>query len=129
MVDLYEQIKTKFTVDEYRHYLFTPRDLTNWVRNLLRYDLENDELLDCLMYEAERVFRDRLVDVESMGKFNTILAGILRSNWRHQGSLDNVYFSAFIAGSGSGSGSGGSGGKKKRVEESKGGDLGDEKSR
>lgn len=117
MVDLYEQVKNKFTVDEHRHYLFTPRDLTGWVKNLLRYDLHGDELLDCFMYEAERVFRDRLVDVDNVNKFNSILAGIVRNNWRHNGNLDNVYFSAFakvdLAAS------------SRKKEESKGGD-GDE---
>ena len=39
MVHVYEQLKTRFTVDDYSHYLFTPRDLTHWVLGLLRYDL------------------------------------------------------------------------------------------
>ncbi len=41
MMDLYEQVRDKFSVDEHRHYLFTPRDLTAWVRGLLRYDIGN----------------------------------------------------------------------------------------
>ena len=39
MVQVYEQLKARFTVDDYSHYLFTPRDLTHWVLGLLRYDL------------------------------------------------------------------------------------------
>jgi dynein heavy chain 2 len=96
MVDLYQQVKTKFTVDEFRHYLFTPRDLTSWVKGLLRYDLEGDELLDCLVYEGERQFRDRLVDGDAINKFNGILAGIMRSNWRHNANLDGIYFSSLM---------------------------------
>ena len=94
-------MKNKFTVDDYRHYLFTPRDLTQWVKNLLRYDLENDELLDCLVYEAERQFRDRLVDGDAIQKFNSILSGIVRSNWRHSANLDGVYFTALMNDAGS----------------------------
>ena len=30
LVDLFEQIVARFSVDEYRHYIFTPRDLTQW---------------------------------------------------------------------------------------------------
>ena len=114
MVDTYQQVKTKYTVDEHRHYLFTPRDLTSWVKGLLRYDLEGDELMDCLIYEGERQFRDRLVDSDAGNKFNSILAGIVRSNWRHNANIDNFYFSAFLQNS------------KSSKEETKGGDAGDE---
>jgi len=37
MIQLYDQIRSKFTVDQYSHYQFTPRDLTAWVLSLLRY--------------------------------------------------------------------------------------------
>ncbi|XP_037534395.1 cytoplasmic dynein 2 heavy chain 1-like [Nematolebias whitei] len=43
-VQLYEQIKTKFTVDDHSHYLFTPCILTEWVLSLLRYDLTSAAL-------------------------------------------------------------------------------------
>lgn len=36
MVQMYEQLKEAFSVDDYGHYLFTPRDLTQWVLSLLR---------------------------------------------------------------------------------------------
>ena len=36
MVDVWEATRKKFSVDEQRHYLFTPRDLTTWLRGLLR---------------------------------------------------------------------------------------------
>uniref|UniRef100_A0A8C4HFM7 Cytoplasmic dynein 2 heavy chain 1 n=1 Tax=Dicentrarchus labrax TaxID=13489 RepID=A0A8C4HFM7_DICLA len=39
LVQLYEQVKAKFTVDDHSHYLFTPCVLTEWVLSLLRYDL------------------------------------------------------------------------------------------
>ena len=40
LVEVYEKGKATFVVDDARHYLFTPRDLSAWVSNLLRYDLE-----------------------------------------------------------------------------------------
>ena len=119
MVDLYQQVKNKFTVDDHRHYLFTPRDLTQWVKNLLRYDLEGDELLDCLVYEAERQFCDRLVDQDSVNKFNSILAGIVRSNWRHSANLDGFYYTSLMNESGSG------GSAPAAKEDSKGGEAGE----
>jgi len=36
MVQTYEQLKEAFSVDDHSHYLFTPRDLTQWVSSLLR---------------------------------------------------------------------------------------------
>ncbi|KAK6296185.1 hypothetical protein J4Q44_G00338980 [Coregonus suidteri] len=39
LVQVYEQVKAKFTVDDHSHYLFTPCVLTQWVLSLLRYDL------------------------------------------------------------------------------------------
>ena len=37
MVTFYEQLRATFSVDEYSHYTFTPRNLTMWVVGLLRY--------------------------------------------------------------------------------------------
>lgn len=69
------QTRAKFTVDDYSHYLFTPRDLTNWVLGLLRYDvgLEDtsaNQLLEVCAYEARRLFRDRLVGKKGLDKFD-----------------------------------------------------------
>ena len=75
MVELYEGVKAKFSIDENRHYLFTPRELTQWVQALLRYDLKTEELLDVVSYEASRLFRDRMVDGESEKRFDSILHG------------------------------------------------------
>jgi dynein heavy chain 2 len=52
MISLYTKIKEKFTVDDQRHYMFNPRDLTQWVFGLLRYDLKSQELLECWAYEV-----------------------------------------------------------------------------
>lgn len=39
MLETYSQVRQKFSVDEHRHYLFTPRDVTNWIFGLMRYDI------------------------------------------------------------------------------------------
>ncbi|EDO28384.1 predicted protein, partial [Nematostella vectensis] len=77
MVSVYDQIRAKFTVDDYSHYLFTPRDLTNWVLSLLRYDLDPGSsdssanlLLEVWAYEARRLFRDRLVGKQGLDRFD-----------------------------------------------------------
>ena len=65
MVDVHTNTRSKFTVDDHDHYLFNPRDLTIWVLQLLRYDIVSvDTFLDAWAYEANRIFRDRLVGAE-----------------------------------------------------------------
>lgn len=44
-------------MDEHRHYLLTPRDLTAWVRGLLRYELNSEQVLDCVAYEVRKLVR------------------------------------------------------------------------
>ncbi|KAL3666923.1 hypothetical protein V7S43_007870 [Phytophthora oleae] len=94
MVEVYDTVKTKFSVDEQRHYLFTPRDLTKWVFALVRYDLEHEDVLDALAHEARRLFRDRLVDNEAKSKFDGILNSVWKQQWRHAIKLQDVYFSS-----------------------------------
>ncbi|OWF37256.1 Cytoplasmic dynein 2 heavy chain 1 [Mizuhopecten yessoensis] len=88
MVQLYEQLRARFTVDDYSHYLFTPRDLTKWCLNFLRYDLaagakegSSDHVLHIWAYEARRLFRDRIVGTEGLNKFDSILMSTIRADW------------------------------------------------
>jgi hypothetical protein len=37
-IDCYTQIKTNFTVDEHRHYNFTPKSLFSIFKSLVLYD-------------------------------------------------------------------------------------------
>ena len=113
MVDLYDQTKAKFSVDDHRHYLFTPRDLQAWVLGLLQYDVANEELLDIVTYEAQRLFRDRMVDADSEGRFDGILNGLLRSQWRHTANIQDTFFATL--GNSSAGGGGGGGGESKMV--------------
>ena len=83
IVEIYQKVREKFTVDDRRHYLFTLRDVTHVVKNLSRYDLASENLLDALAHEANRVFRDRLVGTEACNRFDQILGGILRNAFRH----------------------------------------------
>ncbi|XP_023565248.1 cytoplasmic dynein 2 heavy chain 1 [Octodon degus] len=88
MVQVYEQVRAKFTVDEYSHYLFTPCILTQWVLGLFRYDLEGgssnhplDYVLEIVAYEARRLFRDKIVGAKELHLFDSILASVLQGDW------------------------------------------------
>jgi dynein heavy chain 2 len=81
MLDVYEQTKAKFLVDDYSHYLYTPRDLTKWVLGLLRYDLEVQDVYEAWAYEANLLFRDRIIDVNGKQRFDRIVEAVLKSQW------------------------------------------------
>ncbi|EFC42807.1 cytoplasmic dynein [Naegleria gruberi] len=84
MIDLYDSVSKKFTVDEYAHYQFTPRDLTRWILGLLSFTIPASsnrctELLDAWTYEARRIFRDKLV--KDITAFDNMEAAIhMKSN-------------------------------------------------
>ena len=126
MVSVYEQIKAKFTVDDHRHYLFTPRDLTSWVQGLLRYRLESaDALVEVLAHEAQRIFGDRLVGPDAHTSFDGILNSVLRSRWGFKGnSANSDYYVALAHGGGSSGAAGGGAGGGARAGGSGGEDQG-----
>ena len=73
-INIYNNIKKSFTFDMYRHYIFTPRDISNWLIGLLRYECKSeDELIKSWSYECIRIFKDKLVGKESNQKFDQIL--------------------------------------------------------
>ncbi|XP_043547742.1 cytoplasmic dynein 2 heavy chain 1 isoform X2 [Chiloscyllium plagiosum] len=96
LVQVYEQVRTKFTVDDNSHYLFTPCILTQWVLGLFRYDLEEgesqqsvDHVLEVVAYEAHRLFRDRIVGSKNLIAFDNILISVIRGDWGSD-LLDNM---------------------------------------
>ncbi|GBG24746.1 Cytoplasmic dynein 2 heavy chain 1 [Hondaea fermentalgiana] len=99
MVGVYREVKQRFSVDDHRHYQFTPRDLTAWVLGMLRYD--DAELLDVFAYEARRIFSDRLVDESSRMAFESILGNIMRKIWQHRIDGDMLFSSLHDAEAGS----------------------------
>ncbi|KAK7078013.1 hypothetical protein SK128_012525 [Halocaridina rubra] len=99
MVNVYQNVRNSFSVDDYSHYLFTPRDLTRWVLGLLRYQLPDKDtaaqpLLEVWLYEACRLFRDKLAEDEDIQKFDGIVLGTLHSDWGTdlQNQIVNNYY-------------------------------------
>ncbi|XP_069664408.1 cytoplasmic dynein 2 heavy chain 1 isoform X2 [Haliaeetus albicilla] len=96
MVQVYEQVRAKFTVDDYSHYLFTPRILTQWVLGLFRYDLAGgslmqtaDYVLEIVAYEAHRLFRDKIVGMKELHVFDNVLMKVFQGDWGSD-VLDNM---------------------------------------
>ena len=77
-ISLYNNVKKSFTFDEYHHYIFTPRDVSNWLIGLLRYECkDNDEIIKVWAYEGMRIFRDKLVGKDAKKKFDQFLTNEL----------------------------------------------------
>ncbi|XP_042221258.1 cytoplasmic dynein 2 heavy chain 1-like isoform X2 [Homarus americanus] len=86
MVNVYQNVRDSFSVDDYSHYLFTPRDLTRWVLGLLRYQIPSSDatlqpLMEVWVYEACRLFRDKLAEDEDIQKFDLIIISTVQSDW------------------------------------------------
>ena len=45
MLDIYSGLRSSLSQDEHRHYLLTPRHLTQWVQGLQRYSLRGTDVL------------------------------------------------------------------------------------
>ncbi|KAF1521633.1 Cytoplasmic dynein 2 heavy chain 1, partial [Eudyptes sclateri] len=96
MVQVYEQVRAKFTVDDHSHYLFTPCILTQWVLGLFRYDLAGgssiqtvDYVLEIVAYEARRLFRDKIVGMKELHVFDNVLMKVFQGDWGSD-VLDNM---------------------------------------
>lgn len=96
LVDLYTQILQKFSVDEYRHYLYTPRSLTKILFGILQYEnySKDEYFYEILAYEINRSFRDRLVSQESQAKFDNLLQSLMKSHLKISINSSSTFYSA-----------------------------------
>jgi len=102
MVGIHQSACARFSPDEHRHYRFTPRDLSAWVRGLMRYNVSSDSMLDAVGYEACRVYRDRLVDADARSRFDGDVSAALRSQWGHSLDTRDCVFASLLSARSSG---------------------------
>ncbi|KAJ3260954.1 hypothetical protein HK103_006909 [Boothiomyces macroporosus] len=67
MVEFYSNSKLQFTADTHSHYIFSPRELTRWIRGIYEIIkslefISIEELVRIWAHEGIRLFQDRLVD-------------------------------------------------------------------
>jgi dynein heavy chain 2 len=61
--------------------------------SMLRYEIpEAEALIEVLIYESQRVFRDRLVDREAKKKFDNLLSSGLKASLRYDKKFSDTYF-------------------------------------
>ena len=84
-------------MDDHDHYLFNPRDLTLWVLQLLRYDIVSvDTFLDAWAYEANRIFRNRLVGAESQDQFDSMLQNAMIQFFNADMDVEKLYYTSMV---------------------------------
>ncbi|CAI5743819.1 unnamed protein product [Peronospora destructor] len=70
MVDVYDNNQKKYTAEMQPHYIYSPRELSRWMRALyeaiepLEYEIDIETLVKLVFHEALRLFMDRLVTSE-----------------------------------------------------------------
>eukprot|EP01094_Clydonella_sp_ATCC50884_P027826 TRINITY_DN8164_c0_g1_i2.p1 TRINITY_DN8164_c0_g1~~TRINITY_DN8164_c0_g1_i2.p1 ORF type:complete len:4596 (+),score=2011.83 TRINITY_DN8164_c0_g1_i2:76-13863(+) len=67
MVEFYAESQRRFTPDMYAHYIYSPRELSRWVRALYEAiapadDMDVTALVRVWLHEGLRLFQDRLVE-------------------------------------------------------------------
>ena len=57
-------------------------------------DKSNSALLECWVYEAARLFRDKLASDDNIHKFDSILKSALHADWSSNAAdkLDRIYY-------------------------------------
>ena len=66
MVEFYLMSQEKFTVDQQPHYIYSPREMTRWVRGICEAirpleSMSVEELVRLFVHEALRLFQVRLI--------------------------------------------------------------------
>ena len=69
MVEFYTACQKRFTTDMHAHYIFSPRELSRWIRSLyeaikLVESATINEIVRLWVHEGLRLFQDRLVELE-----------------------------------------------------------------
>lgn len=87
MVDVYTANQRHFTAEMQPHYIYSPRELSRWMRALyeaiepLDYEIEVESLTKLVFHEALRLFMDRLVTPEEQAWCYQTARQILRNHF------------------------------------------------
>jgi len=89
MVDFYLQSQRRFTPDIHPHYIYSPRELSRWLRALWKaveasgeeVEWTLDKIVRLFCHEALRLFQDRLVDLDEREWTDERLDDIVRQHF------------------------------------------------
>eukprot|EP01096_Ripella_sp_DP13-Kostka_P011830 TRINITY_DN484_c0_g1_i1.p1 TRINITY_DN484_c0_g1~~TRINITY_DN484_c0_g1_i1.p1 ORF type:complete len:4631 (+),score=2721.08 TRINITY_DN484_c0_g1_i1:206-14098(+) len=92
MVDVYSASQQKFTPDIQSHYIYSPRELSRWIRALnealkaSQDSISVEELVRIWAHEGLRLFQDRLVELEERNWTDKLIDEVAQ---RHFPSVDH----------------------------------------
>ncbi|SCV03614.1 LANO_0G05204g1_1 [Lachancea nothofagi CBS 11611] len=81
-VEVYYRCRQQFTMERHIHYVYSPRDLTRWIKGVY-FILTNSsiktlsQLIEIWIYEGLRLFSDRLVESSDIIAFEEIIEDIV----------------------------------------------------
>ena len=97
MLDVYLACQKQFTPDQHPHYIFSPRELSRWVRSLYSAlnalagangpALDIDKMARLWLHEGLRLFSDRLVEVSERQWLDQCIDNVAREHFG-QGLVD-----------------------------------------
>jgi dynein heavy chain 1 len=87
MVEFYLRSQDRFTQDMQPHYIYSPRELTRWVRGICEAirpldSLTIEELVRLLAHEALRLFQDRLVGESERKWTDDNIDDVIKTNFQ-----------------------------------------------
>jgi dynein heavy chain 1 len=93
MVHLYCACSNQFTRDVHQHYIFSPRDLSRWMRALHEALSHHDSptietMLQLLVHEGLRLFQDKLVTREERSWVSSAVQEMIRDFFPHMSFQD-----------------------------------------
>ena len=104
MVEFYSKSQARFTQDMQPHYIYSPREMTRWVRGIMEYlqpldTLSLDGLVRIWAHEALRLFRDRLVTDDERTWTDAMLDTVAHNNFpgfdAHQSLARPILYSSW----------------------------------
>lgn len=92
-LEVYHRCKDAFTADTQPHYIYSPRELTRWVRGIYHATAGRSQtslayLVKIWAHEALRLFCDRLVDESERRVFHELLKNAVSKHFPNQASGD-----------------------------------------
>lgn len=95
------KIRGTFLVTNYKHYEFSPHDITNWCSTILRYiDIlqsgSENSLLEIICYEGFKNFGDKLINDDDRSKLSNILNEAFKNQWGAPNITKNIQNNFYV---------------------------------
>ena len=103
MVNCYLECKTVFPSSKQSHYIYSPRELSRWIKGIQYYVKQQEnavvmsDLVPLLVYEGHRLFHDRLVDLNEQEQCVSILINMLSQCGLQMTHITDMCYSSWMS--------------------------------